>query len=214
MVAYPRDSKALLQYLMDLCSRSLHFALRIGWLFSAIASPLPSDNSSKLTMDVNERYPASPQPSPSLQTAHRCAELRLKSELATMNGRRPESLPIGATQTVTVEADKTRPSLSPLMKSSRSARIPVLDPTLDPDLAQALPRYSPRLAVVLLLIVPLQALSQKERCDYYKAVKDFAERLSAISDSLRAVPPHARNATLAAEARQAALCCCAVLSCV
>lgn len=54
IVAYPSETKALARYLMDLSSRSIHFALRIGWLFNAIATPLPT--SSKTAMEVNERY--------------------------------------------------------------------------------------------------------------------------------------------------------------
>lgn len=106
----------------------------------------------------------------------RCAELRLKAELSALNGRRPESLPTGVQQPSSPVAP-----LSPLQKAT-SSRMPLTDISIDP--------------------IVLEAMSQKEKYEYYKAVQSFVERLAQISDSLRAVPPLERNAALHAEVTQ------------
>jgi len=63
------NSQALFGFLMDKASKSVHFAIKIAWMFSALSEPKDE------------------------AVADRCAMLRRETEHATMNRRRPDRHP-------------------------------------------------------------------------------------------------------------------------
>jgi len=88
VVFHHPQTQELFGFLMDKASKSVHFAIKISWMFSALSEP-----KNETIMD-------------------RCAMLRRETENATMNQKRPDRPP---DDNIIISVDKVVPSQDPLM---------------------------------------------------------------------------------------------------
>lgn len=174
---YPSNS--LERFLMDKCSQSIHFALKISWIFQA--------------------YVEDPSTPKDIET--RCIRLREDCEIATVNCRRPtmarsasvsenlSQLSHVVNRTSNHSRHRSQVSIATLEIDSESK----VDSDVDPSDSNSDPKIDETDLMIDF------AISKKERCEYFYKVTHFVEQLEAISDRVLALPVPERQRGLEEE---------------
>lgn len=166
------ESTALQRFLMDKCKSSIHFALKVSWLFAAAIEDDPAKvarceqlqedcemavvNSEPFSKELrSRRTEASLQPNHSMQSASTLAEMHAASQVA----------PQSTTETPAIDEQVTdaEESESPSMHRRSQSML---------ELGDTFTR---------------QAIEKQYRCEYFNVVLKFVEDLGQISDRLRFV---------------------------